>query len=119
MVKSRPRESRLWEYINRTHITEEKIQDLTNFKSDSINHKMSIWNPRTNGVRYLEELIFYICTTLSSREWDKLTKIHKKETGGPYSIRFNNETVCLDYLQAVLEITFIDRRYTEKKEDSW
>ncbi len=108
MVQSRPRESKLWEYINRTHITEEKIQDLTNFKSDSINHKLSIWNPRTNGVRYLKELIFYICTTLSSREWDKLTKIHKKETGGPYSIRYNNETVCLDYLQAVLEITIIE-----------
>lgn len=111
MVKSRPRKSKLWEYIDSTHITAQKIRDLSNFKSNSINHKLSIWNPHNNGVRYLKELIFYICTTLSSREWDKLTKIPKKETGGPYSIRFNNETVCLDYLQAVFEITFIEDNF--------
>jgi len=108
MEQSYPRKSKLWEYINRTHITKKKIQDLSDFKSNSINHKLSIWNPHTNGVRYLKELIFYICTTLSSREWDKLKKINKKEIGEPYSIRFNNETVCLDYLQAVFEITFIE-----------
>jgi hypothetical protein len=37
-----------------------------------------------------------------------LTKIEKKETGEPYSIRFNNESVCLDYLQAIFEIIFIE-----------
>jgi len=115
MVQPRPRKSKLWEYIDRTHITEEMIQDLTDFKSNSINHKLSIWNPHTNGVRYLKELISYICTTLSPREWDKLTRIQKRETGEPYSIRFNNETVCLDYLQTVFEITFIEDHFEFQK----
>jgi hypothetical protein len=37
-----------------------------------------------------------------------LIKIHKKEIGEPYSIRFNNQNVCLDYLQSVFEISFIE-----------
>ncbi len=111
MKQSNPQESRLWAYINRTHITEKNIKELEHFKSNMINHKLSIWNPKTNGIRFLKELIFFICSNLAPSEWEKLRKIPNREVGTPYSIQYNDETVCLDYLQAVFEICFIEKYF--------
>ena len=104
-----PKASKLWEYINRNFLNDAKLKDFNNFKSSSVNHKLSIWNPETNGVRFLKALIFNICTTLLPQEWEKLSRIKNREVGNPYSIHYNNECVCLDYLQAVFEMNFMDK----------
>lgn len=109
MEESRPRASRLWDYINRYHLREEDIRDLDSFKSSRVNHKLTLWNPGTNGVRYLKALIFNICSTLTEREWEKLKKIRGRDLGNPYAVIYNGETVCLDYLQTVFEINFIEK----------
>ena len=115
MEHDRPRASKMWEYINKTHLSKEKLQDIENFKSSSINHRLSIWNPEVNGIRFLKALAFYICSTLSSQQWNKLEKIHNREVGDPYSIQYDNEVVCLDYLQAVLEIDFMENYFDFQK----
>jgi len=107
--ESLPKASRLWEYINRHNLREESVADLDCFKSGSINYKLSLWNPATNGIRYLKELILNICDTLTDQEWEKLKKIRGREIGNPYAVRYNGETVCLDYLQAVFEMSFIEK----------
>ena len=96
-----------WDQIHKVHFTDDALGDLSNFKSNSLNHKLAIWNPNTNGVRYLKELIFNLCYNLSSAEWKLLENIKGREVGKPYSVIFNGHHVCLDYLQAVLEINAI------------
>jgi len=113
--KNRPSASRLWEYINNTNLSRDRLsQEFKNFKSTDINFKLAIWNPRTNGIRFLKTLIFFICSALSGQQWGKLKKIHNREVGNPYSIQYNNEHVCLDYLQAVFEIDFMEKYFNFK-----
>lgn len=109
MKKDRPNVSRLWDYINRHHLRDEDILNLDSFKSGRINHKLSLWDPETNGIRYLKELILNISAGLSKAEWEMLKRIRGRESGSPYAIRFRGEVVCLDYLQAVLEAAFIEK----------
>ena len=111
MENDRPRASKMWEYINKTHLSMEKLKDIENLKSSFIIHRLSIWNPETNGIRYLKALIFNICSTLLPQQWEKLVKIRNREVSNPYSIQFDNEVVCLDYLQAVLEIDFMEKYF--------
>jgi len=108
MEHDRPRASKMWEYINKTHLSREKLQVIENFKSSSVNYKLSIWNPEVNGIRFLKVLVFYICSTLLPKQWEKLVRIQNREVGNPLSIKYNKEVVCLDYLQAVLEIDFME-----------
>jgi len=107
--KDRPNASRLWNYINRHHLRDVDLLDLENFKSGRINHKLALWNPETNGIRYLKELILNISAGLTDTEWEKLKRIQGRESGSPHAIRFRGEVVCLDYLQAVLESVVIEK----------
>jgi len=79
------------------------------FKSGAANHRLAIWDPARNGVRFLKELIFNLCGQLSEREWRLLQAIGNRHVGAPYAITYNGELVCLDYLQAVFEIGFMER----------
>ena len=106
---SKTSQSEQWERINRIHFTDEAICDLQCFKSNAVNHKLAVWDPRTNGVRYLKELAHNLCTSLSNEEWALLDNIEGRELGNPYSVTFNGRKVCMDYLQAIFEIRFISR----------
>ena len=98
-----------WERINRIHFTDEAICDLQCFKSNAVNHKLAVWDPRTNGVRYLKELVHNLCTYLSNEEWALLDNIEGRDLGNPYCVNFNGRKVCMDYLQAIFEMQFISR----------
>jgi putative sugar O-methyltransferase len=108
MKEKKPVESKLWQYINTKHITKKRVQNLKNFKSNDVNFKLSLWNPHTNGVRYLKSLIYNLCMTLTTENWERLSKTKKRDVGNPISITFNDENTCLDYLQAVYELEFIE-----------
>ena len=98
-----------WERINRIHFTDEAICDLQSFKSNAVNHKLAIWDPQKNGIRYLKELVHNLCTGFTDEEWALLDNIEGRHLGNPYAVTFNGRKVCMDYLQAVLEIRFISR----------
>ncbi|MBL4657162.1 MAG: putative sugar O-methyltransferase [Flavobacteriales bacterium] len=108
MAESKPSQSQLWEHINQTTITTKNIDDLTNFKSGSVNHKLALWNPQTNGVRYLKALIYNLSASLSEDNWDRLQKTKNRDFGNPLTVNFKGYDICLDYLQAVHELEFIN-----------
>jgi putative sugar O-methyltransferase len=101
--------SSLWDTYHRTHITKEASFDLAGFKSAGVNFKLGLWNPKTNGVRYLKALIYNLADRLDETGWERLRRISGRETAEPIAVRIRGELVCMDYLQAVLELEFMTR----------
>lgn len=103
----KPTMGRQWQALVNGHYREAPLDDLATFKSSAVNNKITLWDPETNGLRYLLELIVNLCRQLTPREWDCLCAMRGKKVGAPHSVRFRGETVCLDSLQAVFELCFI------------
>jgi len=101
--------SSLWNRYHQTRVTKEASVDLTGFKSAGVNFKLALWNPRTNGVRYLKTLIYNLAERLDEPGWRRLRRIGGRETGAPIAVHMRGELVCMDYLQAVLELDFVAR----------
>jgi putative sugar O-methyltransferase len=99
--------SQLWDTYYRTRLTKDASLDLAGFKSAGVNFKLGLWNPETNGVRYLKALIYNLADRLDRAGWERLRRIGGRETGKPIAVRRNGELVCMDYLQAVLELEFV------------
>ena len=103
-------QNKFWKEINEKQLSPENIEaDFENFKSSSINHKLALFNPEVNGVRYLKTVNFLLASTLSSAEKSLLENTMNRELGNPLSIQYGGISVCLDYLQAAKEVDFIQR----------
>ena len=102
--------SPLWKDINDNIITRENMATLDNFKSNEINHRISLWNPQTNGIRYLKTLVYNLSSGLTSLDWQIIKKIKNRDIGNPISIKYNNQDICLDYIQALFEMNFISKK---------
>ncbi|MFB7507863.1 putative sugar O-methyltransferase [Streptomyces broussonetiae] len=100
--------SRQWERIQNRWITEDAAVDLTNLKSDPRNFKLSLWDPTTNGVRYLKALTYHLGMHLSPEEWARIKRTPNREIGDPITVRCEGESLCMDYLQATFELGFIE-----------
>ena len=105
----KPTIGRQWQALVDEHYQGTRLNDLTAFKSSAVNNKITLWDPETNGLRYLLELTVNLCRQLTPEEWTCLLAMRGKEVGMPHSVRFRGETVCLDSLQAVYELCFIAR----------
>jgi putative sugar O-methyltransferase len=101
--------SALWDVYHETRITRDAAADLAGFKSEGVNFKLGLWDPAANGTRYLKALIYNLAERLDTGDWERLRRIRDRDVGGPIAVRFGGETVCMDYLQAVLELGFISR----------
>jgi len=99
--------SQFWDYNIEKNFNKTVLDDFENFKSNSINFKLAIWNPKTNGIRYLKALLYNMCTTTSLENWQRIKKIQNRNYGNSYSITYNDEEICMDYLQAAYELEFI------------
>ena len=99
--------SELWKRINATCLSEDRLGDLSDFKSSDINFRIALWDPRTNGIRYLKTLIYNLCAELTPVQLSRLEKIGNRDLGQPLSVRYEGLNVCMDYLQALYEIEFI------------
>jgi putative sugar O-methyltransferase len=97
-----------WERILENWVTADAGTDLRNFRSDTRNYNLALWNPEVNGVRYFKTLVFNVASALGDDDWARLRKISNREAGNPLTVLVNGEAVDLDYLQAVLELGFID-----------
>ncbi|MEU8194200.1 putative sugar O-methyltransferase [Microbispora amethystogenes] len=100
-------QSPLWESNNRIQVTESAVADLRGFKSGTVNFKLALWDPRTNGMRYLKTLIFNLAAGLSEANRARLRRIRNRDVGDPITVRYDGEDVCMDYLEAVLELEFM------------
>jgi putative sugar O-methyltransferase len=101
--------SKQWERIHRDWVTEDAADDLTNFKSDRRNYNISLWDPTANGIRYLKTLVFDFGVRLEPADWARIEQIKNRDVGNPVTVRCNGKTLCLDYLQASLELGFIEK----------
>ncbi|MEU8250460.1 putative sugar O-methyltransferase [Nonomuraea sp. NPDC048916] len=101
--------SRMWERISEFWVTEDAAVDLSAFKSDHRNYNLSLWDPTVNGVRYLKAMLYHVAMELTDEDWARIKKIGNREVGGPITVRVHGEPVCMDYLQASLELGFIEQ----------
>lgn len=102
--------SRMWERISELWVTEDAAVDLSSFKVDHRNYNLALWDPRANGVRYLKAMLYHVATELTVDDWARIKKIRNREVGSPTTVRVNGESVCMDYLQASLELGFIEHQ---------
>ncbi|MFE4373645.1 putative sugar O-methyltransferase [Streptomyces sp. NPDC056835] len=99
----------LWKYIGENEVNEENIGDLAEFKRSQVNYRLTYFDVRTNGVRYLKTLIYNLAGRLSEENWDRLRRISGRELGRPFAVTYDGESVDLDYLRAVRDLEFIER----------
>ncbi|ADG94203.1 conserved hypothetical protein [Arcobacter nitrofigilis DSM 7299] len=98
-----------WSDINKNIVNEGQLDELVeNFRSSSVNYKISMFNPEINGVRFLKTLLYNLASSLSDNEVEKIKKVKNRNFGQPFCIQYNDEDIDLDYLQAVYEISFLD-----------
>lgn len=105
----KPQVNELWKYIGENEVNEELIGDLADFKRSQVNYRLTYFDVRTNGVRYLKTLIYNLAGQLSPESWERLRRIEGRELGQPYSVTYDGESVCLDYLRAVRDLEFIEK----------
>jgi putative sugar O-methyltransferase len=106
--------SDLWKYDS-SIINSAVRQDFDNFKSNAANFKIALFNPRTNGYKYLRTLIYLLCRILTTENRERLRKIKNRDCGNPISVKYDGENICLDYLQAVYELEFMEKHFDFKK----
>src|SRR3990172_5817820 len=99
MDRPKPTESEMWRLINQTELRKDQIRHLDDFKSSAVNFKIALWNPDTNGVRYLKALIYNLCKLLSHENRKRMLNIKNRHVGKPFAVRYDGMEICLDYLQ--------------------
>ncbi|WP_281415178.1 putative sugar O-methyltransferase [Actinospica durhamensis] len=92
---------------NDVHVTAEAARELDSFKSQPINFKIGFWDPSVNGVRYLKALTYNLAAGLSAESRARLRRISNRNIGEPITVKYAGDAVCMDYVQAVLELEFI------------
>jgi putative sugar O-methyltransferase len=105
----KPTQSVLWRQINKAQLANRNISDLTDFKSSSVNFRLTMWNPRNNGMRYLKTLIYNLCALLTEEDLQNLSRIRNRKYGNPIAVCYNRQEICLDYLQAIYELGFLQK----------
>ncbi|MGB3443791.1 MAG: putative sugar O-methyltransferase [Actinophytocola sp.] len=100
-------QSQLWEHNINTVVTEAAVTDLSTFKSSGLNFKLALWDPRSNGLRYLKTLVHTLAAALGPENWARMRRIRNRHVGAPISVIYDGELVCVDYLMAVHELEFM------------
>jgi putative sugar O-methyltransferase len=106
-TRSKYAESPQWAHINNEYFANESATDIARFKSDGINYKFTMWDPRINGVRYLKALIYNLAGAVTPENLARLRRIRNREIGAPITVRYHGEAICMDYLLAVHELEFL------------
>ncbi|MFG1712745.1 putative sugar O-methyltransferase [Micromonospora sp. NPDC049203] len=83
---------------------------LAGFRSDDANFKLTLWDPRNNGVRYLKALLYSVSGRLSPQDRERLRKTRNRDVGDPITVRHDGDEIDMDYLRAVQEVGFLAER---------
>ncbi|OFZ51889.1 MAG: hypothetical protein A2381_01125 [Bdellovibrionales bacterium RIFOXYB1_FULL_37_110] len=104
--------SKQWNKINKELFDENLVVNMDSFKDSNYFYKLAMWKPETNGVRYYKSFLYFVCSTLDEGHWEILNKVRNREIGGSnHMIEYNNLKICLDYVQAALEYSFISSKF--------
>ncbi len=102
--------SEFWKLLNQGPLSCERMtENLSAFKSSEINFTLSMFDPATRGQRYYSTVLYMLAKAMPRDRWAKLVKITNRNLAAPMAIIYKGEPICLDYLQAVEELDFIDR----------
>lgn len=102
--------SDFWKCINLGPLSGERMEkNISKFKSNEINFTLSMFDPATRGQRYYSTVLYMMAKDMPWDRWAKLVKITNRNLARPIAIIYKGEPVCLDYLQAIEELDFIDR----------
>ena len=100
--------NRHWEALNAAYIGDPAAVELESFRRGRVNAKISTWDFRTDGVRYLKTLLFNEALRFSARHWALLDSISERTLGNPVRVRVQGRAIDFDYLLAVQELFFLD-----------
>ncbi len=98
------RENQMWARINDDVIGRDGAFDLGKFKSGRENSRIATWNLTEGGPRYFKTLLFNVASALSDRHMEYLDLIRNRHVGKPIEISTRGRKLCMDYLNAVLEL---------------
>jgi len=101
--------SEFWKLLNIGTLSMKQIaKNLPTFKRSETNFTLSMYDPFTRGERYYMTVLYLMARQLSEDAWEKIRNTKKRDTGCPIGITYKDQFLCLDYLQAVLELEFIE-----------
>ncbi|WP_187413730.1 putative sugar O-methyltransferase, partial [Micromonospora sp. MP36] len=83
---------------------------LAGFRSGDANFKLTLWDPRANGVRYLKALLYRVSGRLSPLDRERLRRTRNRDVGNPITVRHEGDEIDMDYLRAVQEVGFLADR---------
>jgi putative sugar O-methyltransferase len=90
-------------------------KNLPKFKSSKVNFNLSLHDPSEQGERYLRSLVYMMAEQMTDDMFASLKRIYGRNKGHPLGIIYKGEIVCLDYLQAVFEMDFIQKHISTKR----
>src|SRR3954447_11821519 len=89
---------------------DQEAEVLAGFRSGDANFKLTLWDPRANGVRYLKALLFSVSGRLSPADRERLRRTPHRDVGDPITVRHDGDEIDMDYLRAVQEVGFLADR---------
>lgn len=105
--------SALWMQILETHVvgaTDFEFPDFrNNAKSSSLNTRFTAWSIDENAHRFFKTLLFNEAKRLNDRQLHFIDAIRIRDLGNPVAVHAHGREVCIDYLQAALEVDFMSR----------
>lgn len=100
--------SKVWEKINNNLLFNYNNINYNIFREvNSVNSKITTWNPYESSLRYFKSLLYNIIST-STKDFFKIyNKIQNTELGNPISIKYKGNNFNLDYILSTNEILFL------------
>ena len=102
--------SSVWEKINNTILNTNTMSTdkYSNFrKVDSINSKITTWNPYEPSLRYFKTMLYNIVSKESNNFFKRYNQITNADMDSPIFIQYQNVKYNLDYILATYEIIFM------------
>jgi putative sugar O-methyltransferase len=100
--------SEVWNKINNNLLFNYNNINYDNFReANSINSKITTWNPYEPSLRYFKSLLYNIISTSTEEFFKIYNKIQNTELGNPISIKYKDNNFNLDYILSTNEILFL------------
>jgi hypothetical protein len=98
----------MWEEITSELKSNIERFDVSDFKSSKINNRISLYNCETHGYFFFKTLIYLFCKVFTDDQLKRLNKVKNRNLGKPVTINFNGDEICMDYLQSLSEVIFLE-----------
>lgn len=108
-MTSRYRESEMWRKLNTEFIRDPREIDLSTFRDNAINTRISTWEIQSNALRFYKTLLFNSASALEPRALALLDRIDNRNLGRPIQVEVGGRRVCMDYLQCLYEVDFLEK----------